>query len=59
MPVYHIKSVGSSTATVGSRKEVGREEGLAMIREAMAITDDPERVQEILKQRLGSLPGSV
>ena len=44
---------------MGNRKEVGREEGLAMIREAMAITDDPERVQEILKQRLGSLPGSV
>ena len=59
MPVYHIKSVGSSTATVSNRKEVGEEEGLAMIREALALTDNLERVQEILKQRLRSLPGSV
>ena len=44
MPCYKLWVGYVSTASVGRRREVGREEGEAMIRQALRTTDRPEEV---------------
>ena len=48
MHVYRLRVSHVSTATVGRRREVGREEVVAMVRRALRASQVPEEVRELL-----------
>jgi hypothetical protein len=55
MPFYRLRVTVCyvSPARVGSPREMNREEGLVMIREALQVTQDPGEVRDILREKMG------
>merc|ERR1719318_1131831 len=54
MVVYRLWVTHVSSAYVGARhQELNKEEGVRMIEEALKVTDSPEKVRDILRERLG------
>ena len=53
MHVYRLRVSHVATASVGRRREVGREEVVAMVRAALRASQDPEEVSEVLVHGAG------